>query len=343
LRIGVNFDGFKISDYQNRSKPYPPKNYIQDSFRIFRGSGLDLVRIPVYWESYEKDPRGFINELEIIAAEADKYNISCIYDNHQWKCSSSFGFGIGFPNSIATSILPNGQLRRNPFGPPSKEDVEQFWNKWWSRTIKTAEGKDGWDMQAEYLKKIIGVVNGRKSTLGFEMLNEPQVFRQGDFKKVSDYHNYVIAKTACLTDKILIFCYAYAGRITALNFPWIQSKTRPSFPVGNRIMFDIHPYPPYFVVMMYFKLVSKLMKAGRLFVGEYNSGTGKNVFIGLNQHKRYLKTLNKFFPFGVAFWQWSYLNDKAHHAFNLTKILDGRIQSNENFTNLVNALIVMRN
>ncbi|MDQ4074512.1 MAG: glycoside hydrolase family 5 protein [Thermoproteota archaeon] len=343
MRIGVNFDGFKISDYQNRSKPMPPKNYIQDSFRIFWKNGVDLIRIPVYWESYEKDPQGFINELDVVSAEADKYDISCIYDNHQWNCSSCLGFGIGFPNSIVTPTLHDGRLTRSFFRPPLKEDVEQFWNNWWDRAIKTSEGKDGWDVQAEFLKKVIGIVNSRRSTLGFEILNEPQVFRKDDFKKVSDYHDYVIAKAASLTNKLILFCYAYAGSITALNFPWMQAKTRPSFHVKNKIMFDIHPYPPYYVVMLYFKLVSTLMKTGSLFVGEYNAGTSKNVLIGLDQHKRYLKTFKKFYPFGATFWQWSYVEDKAHPAFNLTQILGGKIDSNDNFANLVNALIEMKN
>ena len=78
MKIRVNFDGFKISDYQNRSKLIPPQRYIQDSFKIFRKHGMDIVRIPVYWESYEKDPEGFIQELDIISDEADKSNISCL-------------------------------------------------------------------------------------------------------------------------------------------------------------------------------------------------------------------------------------------------------------------------
>ncbi len=105
MKIGVNFDGFKISEYQNSSKLIPPQRYIQDSFKIFREHGIDIVKIPVYWESYEKDPKGFIQELDIISDEADKSNISCLYDNHQWECSSFLGYGIGFPNSIVSQRI----------------------------------------------------------------------------------------------------------------------------------------------------------------------------------------------------------------------------------------------
>ena len=63
MKIGVNFDGFKISDYQNRSKLIPPQRYIQDSFKICREHGIDIVRIPVYWESYEKESRRLYSRI----------------------------------------------------------------------------------------------------------------------------------------------------------------------------------------------------------------------------------------------------------------------------------------
>ena len=105
MLIGVNFDGIKISDRQNRQREVaPPVNYISDSFKIFAEKGLNCVRVPFYWESFEKDHDGFIQEIEIISEEADKNNLMCIYDNHQWECSSFLGQGIGFPNSLLSSF-----------------------------------------------------------------------------------------------------------------------------------------------------------------------------------------------------------------------------------------------
>jgi hypothetical protein len=73
-------------------------------------------------------------------------------------------------------------------------------------------------------------------------------------------------------------------------------------------------------------------------VGEYNSGTGQGIEITLSQHRRYLKTFKKFLPFGVMFWQWSYLNDSEHPAFNLAETIKGKISPNSNFDNLVEAI-----
>ncbi|WP_458744612.1 cellulase family glycosylhydrolase [Candidatus Nitrosocosmicus sp. T] len=338
MKIGVNFDGFKISDSQNRTKPNPPQDYIQDSFKIFQEHGIDVVRIPAYWESYEKDPQGFSQELNFISDEADKSNISCIYDNHQWKCSSSIGYGIGFPNSIISPLFQNNSSNHDPFKPPSKEDIEKFWNNWWDRMIKSFDGNDGWDMQLAFIQKVIETVNNKTPTIAFELLNEPQVFRHSDFKKVSKYHDYVLSKVTDLTDKAMIYCYSYAGHLGAFNLPWVQAKIKPSLSVSNKIIFDIHPYPPYYIVMLYFRLILKLMKTGTILVGEYNSGTGDGVKISLSQHKRYLRTFKKFFPYGVMFWQWSYITDSGHPAFNLARIINGKISLNTNFDSFVNAL-----
>jgi hypothetical protein len=136
----------------------------------------------------------------------------------------------------------------------------------------------------------------------------------------------------------LIFCYSYAGRLYALNFPWIQAKIKPSLSVKNKIIFDIHPYPPYYIVMMYFRLVLKLMKIDTVLAGEYNSNTGKGVKIGSSQHTRYLKTFKKFLPYGVMFWQWSYIKDNKHPAFNLAKNTDAVIAPNDNFESFVEAI-----
>lgn len=337
MRIGLNFDGIKVSDYQNRSKPLPPQEYIKHSFKIFLEHGIDAVRIPVYWESYEKDPGGFIEELTLISDEADKNNISCIYDNHQWECSSFLGYGIGFPNSIISPLFRDNSFNHDPYKSPSKEHLEKFWNNWWNRTIKSIDGEDGWTKQLEFLQKVIATVNNKKSTIAFELLNEPQVFRHRDFKKVSKYHDNLLSKITDLTDKPLIFCYSYAGRFYALNFPWTQAKIKPSLPVSNKILFDIHPYPPYYIVMLYFKLILKLMKIDAVLAGEYNSGTCKGVKISSSQHERYLKTFNKFLPFGVMFWQWSYISDNDHPAFNLAKNVDGIIAPNDNFDDLTKA------
>jgi hypothetical protein len=339
MKIGVNFEGFKCADYQNRPKVIQsPKNYISDSFKIFAENGLNCVRVPVYWESFEKDPPGFKEELDNISNQADKYNISCIYDNHQWMCSSYLGYGRGFPNSILRPFFNRDNPENFSLNKPNHEDLEKFWNAWWDRKMITAEGKEGWDAQLEYFTTVVNNLKDKKSTYGFEILNEPQVFRQKDFKNVSYYNDFFIKNIAKLTDKTLFFCYTSSGSLKAIDFPWNQSKTKPSIKIKNNIILDIHPYPPNFIISIYYKLISRLLKNIPLFVGEFNSSIGENARISPSQYKQYIKRLNNFSTPGGLFWQWSHMEDAGHPAFNLAKIVDERIHPNENFDNYINAV-----
>jgi hypothetical protein len=52
---------------------------------------------------------------------------------------------------------------------------------------------------------VIKRLKDKNSTLGFEILNEPQVFRQVDFRKVGNYHDHIIKNISAITDKTLFF------------------------------------------------------------------------------------------------------------------------------------------
>lgn len=95
--IGINFHGYGSSMSQNRSTLPPPKNYIEDSFKIFVENRITCIRVTLYWESYEHDTDLFDADLNEISKMANRYGITCIYDNHQWECSSWIGCGIGMP------------------------------------------------------------------------------------------------------------------------------------------------------------------------------------------------------------------------------------------------------
>lgn len=336
--IGVNFDGFKISDRQNRLRSKPPDSYFSESFRVFSKNNLSCIRVPFYWESYEKDPEGFLQELEVISEEANKNNLVCIYDNHQWECSSFLGHGIGFPDSLLSHLFNRQPPGKDSWNCPAKEELELFWNKWWDRKILNHNREDGWDLQRQFVLKVIDKVDKKQSTYGFEILNEPQVYRSSDFKKVSDFHNFMIDGITVHTDKPIYFSYVYSNSFKSLGLPWRQSKIKPTISPRNRIIFDVHPYPPYRVILYYYKLILFLMKNREIFVGEYNAGTKENVIINQTQHSQYLKNLFDIGPQGATFWWWSYEPDVKHPAFNLTKVIDNQIQPNENFEHLCKSI-----
>jgi hypothetical protein len=323
----------------------PPTNYVDDSFKVFSEVGINCIRIPIYWESYEKNPDEFNKEIDNISYTADKYNLSCIYDNHQWECSSYLGYGIGFPNSLLSTHFHKDDPEKNSLNPPSNEDLENFWNNWWERKLKTVDGKDGWDKQSEYLEQVIRRVKDKKSTLGFEILNEPQVFRQGDFKIVGNYHKNILETLGTITDKIFFLCCTNSASLFAINLPEEQAKIKPpsSTPIRNKLIYDVHPYPPSFLTMTFYKTSSILMNNIPIYAGEFNSGTKKGVAISQTQFVNYVNRLKEFSSYGCALWQWSYIIDNYHPAFNLTQIINGRINPNDNFQNFVKSIKVNRN
>ena len=141
--------------------------------------------MPFYCESWELDPSSCKQDLIAIAEGADKYDIKCIYDNHQWECSSWLGWGIGMPNSLISHYY-----EKRTGNVPDHNSIRDFWNRWWNRQLKNTDGVDDWDAQLDYLKKIVNLLKDRKSTLGFEILNEPEVFSLSHYRKVGHYHDY---------------------------------------------------------------------------------------------------------------------------------------------------------
>lgn len=333
--VGLNFHGINCASYQNRPLPIqPPKDYINDSFKIFSQAGIQCIRFPLYWESYERDPLEFIHELDNISSTADKYDILCVYDNHQWGCSSYFGKGIGFPNSLLVQCFKEDTKSSRSSNSRDPKDLKKFWNDWWDRKL-SVEGKDGWDAQSEFLERVINTVKNKNSTLGFEILNEPQIFRLRDYERVGKYHDYIITKLSAITEKTLFFCYTYPSPRISFSSPFYQLKTKPSVKVKNKIIFDVHPYPPWFLTMGYYKAISQLMGKIPVYVGEFNAGTEYGVTINTQQFNKYVKTLEAFKVSGCAFWEWSYTIDNNHPAFNLTNVIDNKIYPNTNFKNLL--------
>lgn len=232
------------------------------------------------------------------------------------------------PISISQSFQ-----KENSLNPPSHEALKRFWNEWWDNNLKTNEGKKRWDAQLEYLKR---------STLGLEILNEPQVFRQEDFKKAGDYHNYIISNLNTITDKKIILCYTNSASLNVTNLPTEQAKTVPlNNSARNSIIFDVHPYPPTYLLMEYmeyYKTISSLIDNMSIYVGEFNAGIKKGVIINERQFNEYVKIFNDFSVFGSALWEWSYIMDTDHPRFNMTTISENKIYPNTNFESYIKAI-----
>ena len=68
-----------------------------------------------------------------------------------------------------------------------------------------------------------------------------------------------------------------------------------------------------------------------LYMGEFNSGFTNGTTLTQNQVYKYIERFKSFATYGCALWRWSYIQDQNIPAFNLTKIVDNRIQAGSSF------------
>src|SRR5437867_2673144 len=203
--FGINMRGYYTSMAQSRDSKIPfPNNYYESSFQILsKTHAIDHVRYRFYWESYVRNTTTFMKEIEKVADTADKYGIKVIYDNHQFHTSSwlNTGRGTGFPVYLLNDSL---LYKQDSGGAPKSIAAKTWWTNWWNNAIK-ANDTDGWTLQLEFLKKIVHVVDKHPSTLGYEILSEPQVHNADQWSMIGKYNTFMTEKLRKLTNKTIIY------------------------------------------------------------------------------------------------------------------------------------------
>jgi hypothetical protein len=202
---GVNMRGYYTAAAQERTlSGHMPANYYDDSFRAISQAGMNLVRYLVFWEAYEKNPVAFITEVDNFTKFADKWGIKVIYTNDQYRTSSWLDpdKGYGFPSLLFEN---NPSYTKAGGGGPTDEAANKWWTDWFNRSVKAANGTDGWTLQANFLKKIVSAVDRHPSTLGYEILNEPRVFSADQWAKIGTYNSFLTNALRKVTQKIIVF------------------------------------------------------------------------------------------------------------------------------------------
>jgi hypothetical protein len=338
--LGVNMRGFYTSMAESRQgfkNPFP-SNYYDTSFKLLSQSGsIDHVRYRFYWESYEKDPIAFINEIEHVAQSADEYGIKVIYDNHQFHTSSwlNSARGTGFP----TYLFNSTGVKENSGGAPKYSSADTWWSNWWNRTIKSDNGTDGWQLQANFLKKIVSTVNKHRSTLGYEILSEPQVHNKDQWEKIGKYNTFMTDELRKLTDRVIIY---------SMNIP-IDLKSTIGVTSDNMAkMVPKHTENVVFKMSLYgiptdsyqsdkiqlFLNASNIARVP-LYVGEWNNvkrvpsinEEGKKIWsihpnlsdISQQEADTIVKQFGAYKIWGMSYWEWSFIPSDTPN-FNLIKI-----------------------
>ncbi len=357
--FGVNMKGYHTSMPQSRTiGSIMPANYFDDSFRLISEAGMNHVRFVFYWESYERDPTNFMLELQSVAQAADKYNINVIYDNHQFHTSSWFNpqRGTGFPSFL---FQDNPSYPAGNGGGPKYAPAKAWWTDWWNRAVKDTNGTDGWTLQAEFLKKIVGTLNSHKSTLGYEILSEPQVHSVDQWEKIGKFNTFMVNELRKLTSKVLVYSMNIPIDLKSpINLiPENLAKMKPQN--SSNIVFKISIYGLPTESSYQQQKFNTFLKASNItgvpiYVGEWNNvlreqttiEDGTSVFeinpfesdINQEQANLFVKTFKVLDIWGLAYWKWDFVSLDTPN-FNLISVGDdGEIATNKYFSQLKIAL-----
>jgi len=338
--LGVNIRGYYTSMPQAREgfKQSFPSNYYENSFKIFSQTKIiDHVRFRFYWESYERDPIAFLEELEVVASTADKYGINVIYDNHQFRTSSwlSVGQGTGFPTYLFNDPL---LYQQGSGGAVKYSAAETWWTKWWDRSVKSTNGTDGWTLQAEFLKKVVATVDKHRSTLGYEILSEPQIHTKDQWTKIGAFNSFITDELRKITNKTLIYSVNLpldmkdATQLDALNI----GKMAPLH--KKNVVFKMNMYGSpstgYHNEKLKLYLNASRIAGVPLYVGEWNYvkriptlNEGKKIWrvdmnksdISQSEANNIVAKFKELGIWGMAYWDWSFVPNRIPN-FNLVNI-----------------------
>jgi Cellulase (glycosyl hydrolase family 5) len=354
--IGVNVNGLATSRSEAKtSSPSIPLNYYDDSFRIISQGGMNHVRLVFYWEAYEKDPAAFVKELTTVAQTADKYGLKVMYDNHNFHTSSWLDptRGNGFPSSFFSSdpdLYPNGGG-----GQTVHPTAKLWWTNWWNRSVKDASGVDGWTLQANFLKKIVSTVDSHPSTLGYEILSEPQVHSIDQWTKIGTYNTFMVNQLRTLTQKTIAYSMNIPIDLKSFKSIGVTGPNLAKMAPANKanVVFKISMYGSPSISSFQADKLRALVQAYKitgtpLYVGEWNNVKREKTIdeegqivskinpelsdINQTEAIQMVQTFKRIGAWGAAYWIWNF-QPHAVSNYNLVDVVspDAPIQTTQYF------------
>ena len=321
----------------DNGSPEAPQDYIDDSLKMISKAGLDHARFLFYWEAFERDSKAFMKEIESVAKAGDKYGVKIIYDNHQWHTSSWLeDKGTGFP----WSLFEDSKYSKGGGGNTPDKGAQVFWKDWWDRSVKDNDGKDGWTLMAEYLKKIVLAVDNHSSTLGYEILSEPHVDNTDQWSKIGKFNSFITEELRDITSKTIVYSMNVPVDLNSnINIsPQNLAKMAPSSKQNTAFKISVYGVPDrddYQKERFDLFLDTRDLTGVPLYIGEWNNvvrtkeggvfkiNPGASDFTNSNAGK-ILEAFKKEGVWGTAFWKWDY-RDADTASFNLVNDESGKL------------------
>ena len=354
--MGVAMRGNYTSEKESEdSKTAAPSDYYEQSFKLIHDAGMNHVRYLMYWESYVKNPPKFMEELATVAATADRWGIKVLYDNHQWHTSSWLeSRATGFPSFLFEG---NPELEMDSGGNTDDEAARIWWTDWWNRSVKDANGNDGWSLLSEFFTRLVNALDSHPSTLGYEILSEPQIHSDDQWEKVGQFNTFMVDELRKVTQKTIAFSQQVPASVNARNIDVVPENQAKMVPANKKdVVFKISLYgvsTDSFQRARLDGLVEAAKLAGvPIYVGEWNNVVREReggVFrispqesdISQEDINRFLQDFEQLGVWGWAFWQWNY---KDHDVPNFNLILineEGDIVTTEYYQRLKNGISLL--
>jgi hypothetical protein len=331
--MGVAMRGNLTSEKQTEDNEIvAPRNYYEQSFKLIHDAGMNHVRYLFYWESYEKNPSQFMEELETVADTADKWGLKVLYDNHQWHTSSWLeSRATGFPSYLFEG---NPELEVDSGGNTNDESARIWWTDWWDRSVKDVNGNDGWSLLSQFLTKLVNTLDSHPSTVGYEILSEPQIHSDDQWEKVGQFNTFLVSELRKVTQKTLAFSQQVPASINAPNIDVIPENQAKMVPANkNNVVFKISLYGVSTDSFQKARL-DGLVEAAQLadvplYVGEWNNVVREReggVFrispeesdLTQEDTNLFLQDFKRLNVWGWAYWQWNF---NSHRVPNFNLIL----------------------
>lgn len=345
--IGINMRGYFTNMPEHREIKAPfPSNYYDFSFKTFSDADIDFVRYLLYWESFEKNPISFLNELKSVAETADKYNIKIIYVNDKSRTSSWFDkHSTGFPSFL---------YKNNPFYKQGSGDnyndqslpVKEWWDKWWDKKIVLNNGINGWALQVNFFNHVVHKVNNHQSTLGYEILNDPYIYNSSQWEKIGEYNTFIVNELRKVTQKTIFFDRQVPSsklygpiKISAENIAKMAPVNKTNL-IFKTTLYNEPQSASFGDKIQLFSMASKLSKVPICFC-EFNlkpipsyakpsENEILNVTISDKIMEKFFLKFNQFDAWGWAIWLWTF-EKRTNPNYNLIVNENGILKTTKIF------------
>ncbi len=245
---GVNYIDEVLTRKEGRSVMPVQTETMERLVPIAKEAGFNVFRIPVAWEAYVGNEASFLGQLVALVEIANANDIFVWVEFHHFDATSNWpdrvSDGRGFPKFVVSCYDT-----RNAYGIDA--EVRRFWDDYYTNNVRDSRNLcrqtiDVWTLQAEFMQAMIEEIDHYPNVIGYEILNEPHVWKDGDYENLGKMHTAIAKKMREHTDKLIIFTRETAqGRDASGNKydrnPDLEYKILPKDPAKN-VMYIPHLY-----------------------------------------------------------------------------------------------------